>query len=617
MTASVCSVTGADDCVPPETFSCDVVGATYYRLQADRSFARFFHIRVGIRQQDDYWVVQHKSGLTETYGNYRFDVTAAEYNSGQVVRWHLSRRLDPHENAIFYQWGVEGVSLPRTPTQRLDLLDIYYSSPRDTTQRSVLGTLADYEHHVSLWWTPQDYAVQDYAPVLQSKPPRRLSRVDVSSKPWEAAGKNRIGGAPTRAREMVRRYHLEYYPQDPDGYYRPGMHAPLRGHSFLKSVQLEGRCAEPLPESTGSDDGKNIVRSTVPATKKSCPRLPATTFSYTTRPKEYVPEARGMAALDARDALPTVMRTSVNDVDLDGWPDIVEGYWRVLRNTGNAEAGFLEDCAQGMDLSGAVLPPEDGLDPSRFGVVNGDPWSNVLTPGSGLSTFGQYVRAQNSVDRYNTIRFSRRSLGAGPAHITPMGERVRTSLEMDSHGCKYGTDIIQVGSAYQTSVLWCAKPGDDRVNRLRVHALIDMNGDGLADALGSSPLSYVQQYFNNNNNPSDPTAETREVFLPEVELAYYPGNGRGDFGCDPSRHSGPGAAACNTDLDAGFRSNHASRRRHRAGSQRLRQRRMDNHGDQRLRYVWKRRVKGWGGGERGLGLRLVRIRLLLRALQSI
>src|SRR5262249_40303897 len=107
--------------------------------------------------------------------------------------------------------------------------------------------LSQYAHHVRLVYESRADIAVSYRPGWMVQYRRRLQGVDVTSKSFT--------GATADAREVVRRYHLEY--------------APTAHASVLRSVQMEGRCAAAVQENASGE---------LPGT--SCDRLPKLRFDY-------------------------------------------------------------------------------------------------------------------------------------------------------------------------------------------------------------------------------------------------------------------------------------------------------------------------------------------------
>lgn len=649
------------NCSTGESFDASLRGAAYYRLQSDSVFARFF------RFGETHWIVQYKSGLTETYGEYQPGASAATEHDRvapyePAVRWRLSRTADPHGNAIFYVWS-NGRSLPSNPPSGLSYLtDIYYTTPvaEVTDGEPSFDPWINYEHHVTLTWELPDYAQQSYAPVWMARREFRLARVDVASVPWlaldamEEIALWKAPAAPRSARQMVRRYQLTYYPHaeaaggglDP---YVAGVHAPLDGHSFLKTVQMQGRCNTPTEEISSRAGMRPLLPEVTACDDDPTRWLPASRFEYTPRGRSvaYAHEVLPLAASPTLIQRPE--RTAIVDVNRDGWPDIAEGWWSVFRNVGDYKPNpqttpvrFVEDCASAIDPGGPV--PDESYDTFSSYFRFHSRWSSLFTEYGGLSVagpwehYGQgvpvfwrqnlypqgyrfalrnepdwtwnsasiqeagycgsgsgqlarrswqylpnedqrgpfaplapstyrttgsaydsqlqgdniydvgdvdgdglpdgYVRAQNSIDGSDTIRFSRRSRSHGAQHVSVMSERVRTNASIDAHDCRYPSGLEatffngdpSIVAADTLAINACVYAS----MRASVHGLLDMNGDGLADIVKSTPLVYAVAHDFSKQGGSK--AAVYPSFAQNVLLDYTPGNGRGWFGSDATRH---------------------------------------------------------------------------------
>jgi YD repeat-containing protein len=312
--------------------------AIAFRLQREGAFLRFIYIP---KPSGGTWIVQHKSGIVEEYGE-----SLGAYLSGNqvqldtedptkpvAVRWYLARRYDQHKdnfgnpvNLAVYRYktlGIRGLQY---------LTDVY-----DTPLPGSLSDFKTYANHTHLEYQAPDYKVWNAAIPRLAKPEMRLSHIDVASHLF----------VPKVNREQVRRYWFTYWPQAFQQQatsvpYNALVHAPVRGKSFLKSIEMEGSCNN--QESPSNKDDEALPAST------SCPRLPPTSFTFTVRGSiNEVNSTMGLPKpnalndsprddrfwrrgpyLDDRPALfSDVKRTVFVDVDRDGLPDIVS----VLGNT--------------------------------------------------------------------------------------------------------------------------------------------------------------------------------------------------------------------------------------------------------------------------------------------
>jgi RHS repeat-associated protein len=248
-------------------------GWRYYRLEIERgSYLRFF-----LSPNRMTWLVQSKSGNTITLGTPvdgdSADVSATDRDGGDVTRvfrWNISTQYDSagaisgHPlNRVTYRWSdLEAhpelyPAIYNRPGGVNDvghvgyLTDIYDTPP--ATNAADVADVSLYAHHVRLAYdASQSVLPVVNAPVWRARPIFRVSRVDVTSKPFRAAS----GGAVHAARILTRRYYLTYE----DRFFG----------EYLTSVQMEGRCS-------GQNIPENAAFDLYPTT---CPRLPATTFKY-------------------------------------------------------------------------------------------------------------------------------------------------------------------------------------------------------------------------------------------------------------------------------------------------------------------------------------------------
>jgi RHS repeat-associated protein len=298
----ICIVGGTPACPEDENVGEMPVwanGYRHYRLQVEGSFERFFWDPPSSR-----WIVQRRGGEILEFGLAltRPDLQLAsayetDAPSGKTFRWYLAVQRDLHnsENIIFYRWAMEG------PGQRKYLRDIYYTPPAGA---AAVAPLSAFAYHIELQWENPSYQQKDFT--FADKRPRykRLRRIAVAAKNWSL----------TPARELVRAYNLQYFPDRGEALIAG--EAPLWGRSSLRSVQMEGRCATPvvetdeyLPDPTG------------------CPTLPAVTFGY--QPAKLATGTAIYTAVAPPDSsnfygYPT--STAIIDINRDGLPDLVTAW---------------------------------------------------------------------------------------------------------------------------------------------------------------------------------------------------------------------------------------------------------------------------------------------------
>ncbi len=276
----------------------------YFRARVEGSFLRFFW-----SPDHQTWRVQDKRGLVMELGvplddpSYQDGIERDPTNPSHVFRWNLVRQYDaqgdanpasgaPHpSNVVSYRWSVvEGMGY---------LTEIFDTPP----QANVLAPLSDWAHHTRLTYELRTDPTTSFRRGWRTAQTLRITRVDVTSKTFGATG----------ARELVRRYHFGY-----DSAYHP---------SLLQTVQMEGRCAQPVVEGSG----QGLPYPT------SCPRLPAMKLGYRhvdgfdTGGNPSAPLIPGFEAFDARvRSITSSPQESIDDsstdffdVNSDGLPDVV------------------------------------------------------------------------------------------------------------------------------------------------------------------------------------------------------------------------------------------------------------------------------------------------------
>jgi Salmonella virulence plasmid 65kDa B protein len=250
-------------------------GWHYFRLQTEGLFARFFW------SPDHFtWVIQFKSGMVMELGVLRprfstnvfpqipqdnnaidddrlFPTPCVIINiSGSCslffpFRWNVVLQYDEQNikqdiptNVIWYRWQKIGESGIGYLT---DVFDTYSDS-------NLTGARPDWAHHTRLIWEPHPDRTKPppQIAIWRATPSLRLKRIDITSKDYHGVAN----------RQLVRRYHLSYYS---DRY-------PA---SYLRSVQLEGRCDAPVSE---NESGGNFVLPEETLCAKLPPSLSNTVF---------------------------------------------------------------------------------------------------------------------------------------------------------------------------------------------------------------------------------------------------------------------------------------------------------------------------------------------------
>jgi RHS repeat-associated protein len=262
-------------------------GWQYFRPRIEGSYLRFFW-----SPSEQLWRVQDKSGVLLELGVVDGQRDALEHapdDPNRVYRWNLKRSVDAHGNEVRYAYSQDG--------NLAYLRDVYSTSPV-----VISGPIVDsqWAHHVRLVYEPRPDVTFGFTRGWKATRALRLVRIDVTAKGMSAA----------EPRTLVRRYHTSYL---------AGLHA-----SLLTSVQVEGRCAQPIAE--GAD-------GSLPSS--ACPRLPAMRLGYT----HVATDAQGGPLLDGGfERLDTTVRTmsgspdysvddtytDLYDVNGDGLPDVVQ-----------------------------------------------------------------------------------------------------------------------------------------------------------------------------------------------------------------------------------------------------------------------------------------------------
>jgi RHS repeat-associated protein len=297
----VCTV-GNSNC-GDTPFVPQLKGWRYYREKVDRTFSRYF-----LSPDGQTWEAQTKTGAITIFGVF-FDAnttTVVEATDREtfpdgrraIYRWLPIRQFDTHHGEVRYSW-TNGFAR-NVPT------DIW-----DTPPPPSLGVVssATFARHVQFFWQFGPVLGSSYPHPEMARFPARLVGVGVSSKD--------MAGSP--ARSVVRVYHLDYY--DPrTGHYDPAVQAPLFGHSFLRSITVEGFCG-----TFETPDGQ--IPSGV-----SCPQLPPTTFYYSKG--TIVPVSAGISRLQNAPGRPDqtssvfrdIKSASLLDINGDGIPDFVQSW---------------------------------------------------------------------------------------------------------------------------------------------------------------------------------------------------------------------------------------------------------------------------------------------------
>jgi RHS repeat-associated protein len=318
-------------------------GSQYFRPRVEGAYMRFFW-----SPDHKTWRVQSKTGETLELGvplDGSGDKSGLEVdpsNPTHIFRWDLARSYDAYGTAN----PADATTAPAPANQvvyryLLDggmsyLADIYDTPP---AANLTAAPLSAYSHHTHLSYATRPDATFSFRRGWQVTQGLRLVGVDVTSENFGATG----------VRELVRRYHLAY---------DPNFHV-----SLLTSVQMEGRCDQPVPEdSTGA----------LPAT--SCSMLPSMAFDYQhvapfdTTGGASTADIPGWEGFDERvHAMANSPNHSVDetltdlfDINADGLPDVVvtapnlyNGKDAVFRNGagGKVDAFGANEC---LDVTGVT-----------------------------------------------------------------------------------------------------------------------------------------------------------------------------------------------------------------------------------------------------------------------
>ena len=567
----ICTLHGEGGCpeAPGETFPAGLGPARYYRLQAEGEFIRFFRLA-----SDTQWLVQRKDGITEEYGYAQglpdaggdpvlYDHESAPWTA---VRWELSRRYDNHLaangmriNAALYHWqhlGARGQAY---------LTDIF-----DTSDPAAPADVTRFAHHTRLYYQAPDYFTWNAVVERLASKEMRLSHVDVSS----------LTMAGTGTREQVRRYWLTYYVQPQNGEFIEGTHAPVRGQSFLKSIQLEGRCQTPPRETQGPNDpAPGLPESS------SCGRMPATSYQYAGRgtPARGTARQRTPGPVTQTDPyfanpgpggplLTTLVgdptRAQFMDFNRDGLPDLVAGNTfdgqaevRAFVNSGGSTLSFDMVCVEanpsagGNGITSLATKKFFGAAANVFGFWGTDTQTGDLWNPSGTTWEWTKLLTKPTVacpagwgDAISRPKLGFQTVRTAAVPGMPPIEFVNTFADFDADGL---TDVLYYDGAAQDHFIRFTRhsldaggapprvaPFAEKVPvRLRYRPgrdvrydflqFADINGDGIPDAID----------FSDGSDVFDSSASLTKVVVAE-------GRGTGAFQCNsaygscatPARH---------------------------------------------------------------------------------
>ncbi len=281
-------------------------GWQYFRPRVEGAFLRFFW-----SPNHQTWRVQNKNGTSMELGvpldstSYLGGIETDQLNAGHIFRWNVVREYDAYGsanpagtstpapvNVIVYRYLQDG--------NMAYVQDIYDTPPVTNTTTAPLSAFA---HHAHVNYEARPDPTITYRRGWSTTQALRVHGVDVASENFAGSG----------PRELVRRYHLSY---------DPGFHV-----SLLTSLQMEGRCASVVQESS----------SGVLPSVTGCPALPAMTFNYQhvapfdTSGGVSTADVAGWEGFDERihpmagspDHSLDEALTDLFDINADGLPDVV------------------------------------------------------------------------------------------------------------------------------------------------------------------------------------------------------------------------------------------------------------------------------------------------------
>jgi hypothetical protein len=298
----ICIVGGCPDEPSTQGHPDWASGWSYYRLQVEGLFARFY--QSSDRQT---WRVQFKGGEVVDFGaavgeGYGMPTAVESNATGGIVRWHpvVRRDLQHPNNVIVYRWqpyGVRGI---------LYLTDIY-----DTPSIAAPTSVGEFAHHVQLNWDGVELPAGNYQSPERAMPDFRLARVAVASMPWSGTG----------PREIYRVYTLDDYAPRGSGPYDPSVQGPLWHHSFLKQIRLEGHCPG-LTENGDGTIGSNLQCVALPPVRFEYE--PGASIGFVTDTLQI--EGGPPGAANDFGVLPFPASATIVDFDRDGLPDVVQSW---------------------------------------------------------------------------------------------------------------------------------------------------------------------------------------------------------------------------------------------------------------------------------------------------
>lgn len=515
----LCTVAGTScNGAPGETMPPWSSGWQLFRARVEGGFLRFFW-----SPDHRTWRVNAKDGATFEFGvpldgsGYTGALETNPDRSSEIYRWYMARQYDSEGgvhaqaapqpvNVVVYRYIQDGGAVYLT--------DVFDTPPADPNIKG----LTAYAHHTALAYEVRPDPVFSYRSGWLVEHGLRLTHVDVTSKPFT--------GSVTAARELVRRYRLDYDP-----------HAHT---SLLVSVAMEGRCPTTVTEQS---DG------TLPAT--SCSRLPPVTLEYQRSTGTETPLVDGHnKAFEAFDDTVRHMANSpphsldeslvgLMDVNSDGLPDVVatspgqyNGRDGVFFNGGKGTKGFADAQTMGVipvgDTDVSVLklssPNVSTLDLDADGIVN-------LV----------HMPTKQSYSVFHPEKRGSAWWWVGKEVTTASGQNVKIDFTRDARNVQVldvnGDGLVDVvystPTEYQTFFALGRYPGGDGQFG---HA--EMTGAGTA-RISNDPVRYCTPWSAQAVRFSDADTQVADmngdgladiVRLRSGQILYWPGRGNGFFG---------------------------------------------------------------------------------------
>ena len=426
---------------PDETFPSWAEGWQYFRARIEGEFRRFFWSADHLT-----WRVQAKSGATIEFGvpldgsGDRGALEADPAAPARVYRWLVVREYDnqgpsapasepapkPPNVVAFRYESQDGTAY---------ITDIYDTPPATSWASAPFDA---YAHHVRFAYESRTDPLVSFRRGYRSVLGRRLVRVDVTSKTNDAAA----------ARELVRRYHLEY--------------VTGRYTSLLAKVQLEGRCGAPVAE------GANGLLPTT-----NCGRLPPMSFTYT------VPAGTATSNVPSWGLFNTEVKP------LAGAPS---------KSLANADLGFLDVDGDGLDDLLRTSPAQGTPEHAVF-FNGGSNTPAVLGAATPIGPEAGSVSSTTlSLATQNVVALDADSDGVVDLLHMPVGPTSRIfGAQLTSSGWKWTSRPMTTPTSSGSYLDVTGKRANLRV--------MDVNDDGLVDIVVTES-SRIRTYFNLGRYPN-------------------------------------------------------------------------------------------------------------------